>query len=110
MPSHTNAFTVNGRDYLPPPRPVVVICLDGSADEYLDAALVRGRMPHLQTMAVDGYRGMARGAMPSFTNVNNSSIVTGVPPSVHGIGGNYFYDTATGQEVMMNSASFLYVD
>jgi phosphonoacetate hydrolase len=43
----------------------------------------------------------------SFTNVNNSSIVTGVPPSVHGIGGNFFYDTATGQEVMMNSAKYL---
>jgi phosphonoacetate hydrolase len=45
--------------------------------------------------------------MPSFTNVNNSSIVTGVPPSVHGIGGNFFYDTAADREVMMNSATFL---
>jgi phosphonoacetate hydrolase len=106
----TNAFTVNGRTYHPPPRPVVVICLDGSADEYLDAALVRGRMPTLQKMAIEGYRGLARGAMPSFTNVNNASIVTGVPPSVHGIGGNYFYETATGQEVMMNSARFLRAD
>ena len=100
-------FTVNQRSYRPPARPVVVICLDGSADEYLDAALVRGRMPHLQSMAVGGYRGLARGAMPTFTNVNNSSIVTGVPPSVHGIGGNFFYDTSADQEVMMNSARFL---
>jgi phosphonoacetate hydrolase len=45
--------------------------------------------------------------MPSFTNVNNSSIVTGVPPSVHGIGGNFFYDTRAGPGVMMNSARFL---
>jgi phosphonoacetate hydrolase len=30
-----------------------------------------------------------------------------VPPSVHGIGGNFFYDTAADQEVMMNSARFL---
>jgi len=103
----TQSFTVNGRIYRPPARPVVVICLDGSADEYFDAALARGRMPNLQRMAVNGYRGFARGAMPSFTNVNNSSIVTGVPPSVHGIGGNYFFDTASGQEVMMNSAKFL---
>src|SRR5690349_5164347 len=100
-------FKVNQRSYRLPARPVVVICLDGSADEYLDAALARGRMPNLQTMAVSGYRGLARGAMPSFTNVNNSSIVTGVPPSVHGIGGNFFYDTAADQEVMMNSAKFL---
>lgn len=100
-------FSVNGRSYSLPRRPVVVICLDGSADEYFDAALARGRMPNLQRMAVSGYRGMARGAMPSFTNVNNASIVTGVPPRVHGIGGNYFYEAATGQEVMMNSARFL---
>lgn len=102
-----SSFTVNGRTYSPPNRPVVAICLDGSADEYLDAAMARGRMPNLQRMSVNGYRGFARGAMPSFTNVNNASIVTGVPPSVHGIGGNFFYDTSSGQEVMMNSAKFL---
>jgi phosphonoacetate hydrolase len=100
-------FTVNQRVYRPPDRPVVVICLDGSADEYLDAALARGRMPNLHKMSVNGYRGFARGAMPSFTNVNNSSIVTGVPPSVHGIGGNFFYDASADLEVMMNSARFL---
>src|SRR4051794_667976 len=98
----TQTFSVNNRSYHPPARALVVVCLDGSADEYFDAALARGRMPNLQRMAVRGYRGMARGALPSFTNVNNSSIVTGVPPSVHGIGGNFFYETATGQEVMMN--------
>lgn len=107
MHIRTTPFTVNGRTYRPPARPVVIICFDGSADEYLDATLARGRMPHLQQMSVRGYRGLARGAMPSFTNVNNSSIVTGVPPSVHGIGGNFFYDTVSGQEVMMNSAKFL---
>lgn len=103
----THPFSVNGRTYTPPPRPIVAICLDGSADEYFDAALARGRMPHLQRLAAQGHRGFARGAMPSFTNVNNTSIVTGVPPRVHGIGGNYFLDPATGEEVMMNSSSFL---
>src|SRR6266699_1003143 len=103
----TESFSVNGRAYHPPARPVVVICLDGSADEYLDAAMVRGRMPNLQRISVSGFRGLARGAMPSFTNVNNASIVTGVSPSVHGIGGNFFYDSTTGEEVMMNSAKFL---
>ncbi|MGH7967483.1 MAG: alkaline phosphatase family protein, partial [Limisphaerales bacterium] len=104
------SFSVNGRSYAPPSRPVAVICLDGSADEYLDAAIARERMPHLQRMALSGYRGFARGAMPSFTNVNNSSIVTGVSPSVHGIGGNFFFDTSIGEEVMMNSAKFLRAD
>ncbi len=102
-----SSFSVNGRTYRATERPVVVICLDGSADEYLDAALVRGRMPNLARFAVDGYRGMARGALPSFTNVNNTSIVTGVPPSMHGIGGNFFFDPTLQQEVMMNSAKYV---
>jgi phosphonoacetate hydrolase len=106
MPS----FTVNQRTYHPTARPVVVICLDGSADEYLDCAMGRGRMPNLARMSVEGWRGFARAAMPTFTNVNNSSIVTGVPPSVHGIGGNFFFDTVSGQEVMMNSSKFLRTD
>jgi phosphonoacetate hydrolase len=111
MSSHTlitnTSFTVNGRQYTAGSHPIAVLCLDGSADDYLDAALVRGRMPHLQRISVTGWRGFARAAMPTFTNVNNSSIVTGVPPGVHGIGGNFFFDTASGEEVMMNSAKFL---
>jgi phosphonoacetate hydrolase len=108
-PIAANSFTANGRAYHPPARPIVVICLDGCADEYLDAALARGRMPNVQRLAVEGYRGLVRGALPSFTNVNNASIVTGVPPSVHGISGNYFLDPETGAEVMMNSAGYLRV-
>jgi phosphonoacetate hydrolase len=101
------SFVVNNRTYDPPDRPLVIICLDGSADEYFDAALDRGLMPHLQDIASGGYRGLARGALPSFTNVNNAAIVTGVPPAVTGISGNYFLDPETGQEVMMNDASYL---
>ena len=101
------SFFVNGRDYNSPNRPVVGICLDGCADEYFDVALSRGLMPNLHRISVNGYRGMARGQMPSFTNVNNTSIVTGVPPSIHGVGGNYFFDVTASEEVMMNSAKFL---
>ena len=35
----TRAFSANGRDYRPEARPIVVICIDGCADEYLTAAL-----------------------------------------------------------------------
>jgi phosphonoacetate hydrolase len=45
--------------------------------------------------------------IPSFTNPNNLSIVTGVPPAVHGICGNYLYDTESGVEVMMNDPKWL---
>ncbi len=103
----TKPFTANGIPFQPAPLPIAVICMDGSADEYLDTTLAHDRMPNLKKMAVHGYRGMARGALPSFTNVNNSSIVTGVSPAVHGICGNYFYDTAKDEEVMMNSSEYL---
>ena len=52
----TTPFSANGCHYSPPGRPVVVICLDGSSDEYLDAAMVRGRMPHFQEIALTGYQ------------------------------------------------------
>ncbi len=104
---HTRAFEVNGRIYRPRELVYVAICLDGSADEYIDAAIARGLMPHLQRMSAEGGRYRARGVMPSFTNPNNASIITGVPPAVHGIGGNYFLDRTTGRETMMNSAEFL---
>ena len=57
-----------------------------------------------------GYRGFVRGALPSFTNVNNCAIVTGLPPSETGICGNYFVDPETGEEVMMNSPDYLRAD
>jgi phosphonoacetate hydrolase len=109
MDAHAQAvsFSVNGRRYQCPGRAIVAICLDGSADEYLNAALLRGLMPNLQKICLAGVRGIARAAMPTFTNVNNASIVTGVPPAMHGICGNYFYDSQARREVMMNSAEFL---
>jgi phosphonoacetate hydrolase len=107
MNIQTNHFEVNGIHFTPPAKPIVVICMDGSADEYLDATLLHDRMPNLKNMVLKGYRGMARGALPSFTNVNNSSIVTGVSPAIHGISGNFFYDEAKDQEVMMNSSGYL---
>ena len=110
MSASTKAFSVNGKTYHPSGKPIVVICMDGSADEYYNASMARNRMPNLQKMIVSGFRGLVRGALPSFTNVNNSSIVTGVPPSVHGISGNFFYDEARDEEVMMNSASYLRSD
>lgn len=102
-----NPFTANGKTYYPSAHPIVVICMDGSADEYLDTTMAYDRMPHLKKMAQVGYRGMVRGALPSFTNVNNSSIITGVSPAVHGINGNFFYDPEREEEVMMNSAEYL---
>src|SRR5207249_4991825 len=43
-------------------------------------------------------------------NPSHRSIVTGAPPSVHGISGNYCYDPDTGGEVMMNDPKYLRAD
>lgn len=103
----TRSFSVNGKHYQPAAKPIVVICMDGSADEYYNASLARDRMPNLKKMILRGFRGSVRGALPSFTNVNNASIVTGVSPAIHGICGNFFYDEIKAAEVMMNSAEYL---
>ena len=100
-------FSVNGRSYRLPTGPVAVVCEDGCEEEYLDVALAQGRMPSMARILEGGWRGTARGALPSFTNVNNAAIVTGAPPAVTGLSGNFFLDPDTGEEVMMNSADFL---
>ena len=99
---------VNGRDYRLPSCPTVVITIDGGDPTYLDDALARGLMPSLASMLASGgayHRGL--GQMPSLTNPNNLSIVTGATPAVHGICGNYLYDTDSGVEVMMNDPKWL---
>ncbi len=98
---------VNGRDYKWPATPVVVICCDGSEVDYTDQAMANGLMPNLAKIVAKGESTMAKSVVPSFTNPNNLSIVTGRPPEVHGICGNYLIDPDTGKEVMMNDPKFL---
>jgi phosphonoacetate hydrolase len=98
---------VNGRFYRPPVRSTVVICLDGSEPGYIEEAIKAGVAPTFARFMKDGAHVHASSVIPSFTNPNNLSIITGRPPSVHGIAGNYFYDTANDREVMMNDPQFL---
>jgi phosphonoacetate hydrolase len=99
--------TVNGRTYDWPKQPVVVVCVDGSEPDYTERAIAAGAMPWLATAVARGSQRIADCVVPSFTNPNNLSIVTGVPPSVHGISGNYFYDREANAEVMMNDPRYL---
>ena len=83
-------IVVNDRSYRVPDRPVVVVTVDGGDPEYFADVLQRSLMPRLAAMLDDGGE-MQMGAseMPSLTNPNNISIVTGVSPAIHGIPGNY---------------------
>src|SRR3954449_395139 len=103
----TPTVSVNGREYKFPKAPAVVVCLDGSEPGYIERTIEAGLAPHFARLMRDGASLTALYAMPSFTNPNNMSIITGRPPAVHGIAGNYFYDRTSGKEVMMNDASFL---
>ena len=103
-------ITVNGRRYALPKRPTVVVCIDGSDPGYIEGAVAAGRAPWFARVLKSGTNLIADCVVPSFTNPNNLSIVTGRPPAVHGICGNYFLDPDTGKEVMMNDPKFLRVE
>lgn len=107
MIQNRKSVSVNGRIYAWPDAPLVVICCDGSEPAYMEAARSLGLMPHLDRMIGKGENRLGLSAMPSFTNPNNLSIVTGRPPAVHGICGNYLIDPETGREVMMNDPKWL---
>lgn len=107
MRPNEQTIIVNGRTYNAPKRPTVVICLDGSEPGYIEKAIEAGVAPTFARFVSEGAHVHATGVIPSFTNPNNLSIITGRPPAVHGIAGNYFYDMVSGAEVMMNDPKFL---
>jgi phosphonoacetate hydrolase len=98
---------VNGRTYAAPKRPTVVIVVDGFDPAYLEYGLANGTLPTMKSFKERGFAGIADCSMPSTTNTNNTSIVTGVPPAVHGINGNYYLDSETGKEIMITDANRL---
>ncbi len=107
MSTTGSALEVNGRRYAVPKQPTVVICVDGCEPDYIAQAVAGGQMPHLKRVLSEGTALLADCVVPSFTNPNNLSIVTGVPPSVHGICGNTLFDVEANAEVMMNDPKWL---
>ena len=98
---------VNGRTYRTPERPTVVICFDGCDPAYIERGIKDGILPTIAAFRDTGFFGSAEAQVPTFTNPNNASIVTGVPPAVHGISGNYYLDRATGEERMITDAALM---
>jgi phosphonoacetate hydrolase len=78
-----------------------VICADGCDPVYIEAGLKAGVLPTVARWRRVGCYTLAEAAMPTFTNPNNLSIVTGAPPAVHGISGNFALDRDSGAEIMM---------
>jgi len=100
-------ISVNERAYRWGGAPRVVVCVDGCEPDYITQAIQAGVAPYMKGMLSAGTSLVGDCVVPSFTNPNNVSIVTGVPPSVHGICGNFFLDRTVGRAVMMNDPSYL---
>ncbi|HUL56679.1 MAG TPA: phosphonoacetate hydrolase [Usitatibacter sp.] len=98
---------VNGTIYRWPKRPVVVVCIDGGDPQYLAQFVKEGAIPNIERFMRNGYASVADGTVPSFTCPNNMSIITGTPASRHGISGNFYLDTATGQAIVMTGPELL---
>ena len=107
MSEAARLIEVNGRSYRLPRQPAVVVCVDGCEPDYIAQAVAAGCMPWMARVLAGGASVVADCVVPSFTNPNNLSIVTGAPPAVHGICGNFLYDAENGVEVMMNDPKWL---
>ena len=104
------AVELNGTRYAWPKAPVVVVCIDGGDPGYFAAAHAHGLIPNIARFMDDGFHALARGTVPSFTNPNNMSIVTGAPPAVHGISGNFYLNRESGEAVIMTGPELLRSD
>ena len=98
---------LNGVRYRWPERPVVVVCNDGGDPAYFDRALEDGIVPNVARFMETGFCAIAQCVIPSFTCPNNVSIVTGSPPSIHGISGNFYLEPETGKAVVMTGPELM---
>jgi len=100
-------IVLNGVNYRRPARPVAVVCIDGGDPAYIEQGIRDGIIPNIARFIRDGFSAIAEGTVPSFTCPNNMSLITGAPPAVHGISGNYYLDLATGEAVVMTGPELL---
>lgn len=84
-------------------RKILIICIDAGSHDYLEASDV----PNIRKMAEIGFYKQAHSVIPSVTNVNNVSIVTGTFPKTHGITSNYYLDRNTGEGTYIEDSTFL---
>ena len=87
-------------------RTTVLVMIDGLDPEYLAASPT----PNLQRFVRDGFHVTGGGMMPSVTNVNNTTMVTGHYPAQHGIVSNYWLDRQAGIEEYVESGDFICAD
>jgi phosphonoacetate hydrolase len=99
--------TLNGVRYRWPKQPVVVVCVDGGDPAYFDRAMADGIIPNVARFMKSGFSTVAECVIPSFTCPNNVSIITGSPPSIHGISGNFYLEPETRKAVVMTGPELM---
>ena len=74
--------------------PVLMISIDGLKPEYITQADAHGmKLPYLRSMMSDGaYAEGVIGVWPTVTYPSHTTLLTGVPPAVHGIYNNLEFD------------------
>ncbi len=82
-----------------PNRIVVLISVDGLAGFYLNDP--KAQMPTIRALADAGARAAMKVSTPSVTWPSHATLITGVPPALHGVVGNNFLDRATGKTVAL---------
>jgi phosphonoacetate hydrolase len=83
---------------------VLMFLVDGFDPAYVQPA----RMPRLAGLMKAGASTLeGRGVLPSLTNVNHVSLLTGTYPARHGLSTNFYYDRTTRTDVFMEQVSFV---
>ena len=85
-------------------RKALMFLIDGFDPAYVQPA----RMPRLAALMKAGASTLdGRGVLPSLTNVNHISLLTGTFPARHGLSTNFYFDRETRTEVFMEQVSFV---
>jgi hypothetical protein len=87
---------------------VYLVVVDGLGSDLVDAAL----MPNLtgSALAPVAFRGEGRAVMPTRTNANHATLLTGVYPASHGITGNSYWNRNTRTVQPLDASALIEVE
>jgi predicted AlkP superfamily pyrophosphatase or phosphodiesterase len=72
---------------------VVLVSIDGLMPDYYQEADRLGlKVPHLRRLVAAGSQGRVTGVLPTVTYPSHTTLITGVPPRLHGIVSNTVFD------------------
>ncbi|CDZ75694.1 type I phosphodiesterase/nucleotide pyrophosphatase [Peptoniphilus sp. ING2-D1G] len=84
-------------------KKTLIIVLDGTSVEYLSEK----NTPNIYRMGRDGFMKTIKSQMPSVTNTNHASILSGTRPDQHKVVGNYYYNRKTEEHGFIESPIFM---